>query len=1075
MGVSNDSNGHQSDAVVNNKSDTKINIETETCYIQVTGMSCVRCVNRIQDTLKKDEGIISAQVALITEKAEIKYNPEYLIPSQIVCMIQEIGFGAKLLDSEKNGITHVELHLEGMTCASCVYKIERETKKLKGMIEVGVTLLTSRGSFRYDKSSELGVRDIIDKIQSLGFKASLIDSESKSALLHNSHKKAIRRWRSSFIVSVMFGAPSMLAMFIFMFLLPYFDSEYHKEKSLEHMTNQSNIIIHNRETKFDHGHMGMHEKYMLISGLNLENLLMFLFCTPVQIFGGKQFYRQAYLALREKTTNMDVLIALATSIAYIYSCGVLLVAIIIQSPFSPTTFFDTPPMLMIFVSLGRWLEHIAKGKTSNALSKLLSLQAVEGCLVKLDEHGNIIVETVLDVKLIKRGDLIKVMPGQKIPVDGRVKQGQSMCDESIITGESMPVDKNIGSIVIGGTLNQNGALIIEATHVGQDTALSQIVRLVEEAQTSKAPIQQYADKIASLFVPFVCLCSLFTLLAWCIIGMFRFDLIKYYSPYHRNSGHDVSSLEMTIELAFQFAITVLCVSCPCALGLATPTAVMVGTGAGATNGILIKGGEPLETACKIRTIVFDKTGTITQGVPSVVKFFKFVDETYMTCKDLLNLVASAESSSEHSLGKAIMKFCKSTLQKETFNKCLNFQVVPGCGLKTKVVFNRNKDDDINNNSINLLNDSKSMKEIQEYEDISFLFDLKELKSELNDLKQKEQSPDQNEKHFNVLIGNREWMRRNFIEISHKIDSKMESFEMNGNTCILCAVDNVICGLIVIADKVKDEAHLAVYILNKMGLDVYLLTGDNKKTAANISKQVGIKKVFAEVLPSQKARKIEELQNKNKKYKVAMVGDGINDSPALAKADVGIAIGTGTDVAVEAAHIVLIRNDLLDVIAAINLSKKTVRQIHLNFFFATVYNLVGIPIAAGIFLPLGLNLKPWMASVAMAASSISVVCSSLMLKFFKKPSIAKLKTPEYSKYAFNSKLNDDQISIHRGVDGYDKTPTGSILDDLKTKIFKDNKNHHDGNYDSQGLLHVPLDDDEANEIEMSIIPNSNKRA
>lgn len=332
------------------------------------------------------------------------------------------------------------------------------------------------------------------------------------------------------------------------------------------------------------------------------------------------------------------------------------------------------------------MEHIAKGKTSEALSKLLSLQALEGVLVQLDPEGTIIKEECIDAKLIKKGDLIKVVPGSKIPVDGKVKQGQSMCDESIITGESMPVEKKVGSVVIGGTLNQNGMLIIQATHVGKDTALSQIVRLVEEAQTSKAPIQQLADRIAGLFVPLVCSVSFITLVVWIIIGVTRFDLINYYSPYKREMGETPSSLEMTIELAFQFAITVLCVSCPCALGLATPTAVMVGTGAGATNGILIKGGEPLETACKVKTIVFDKTGTITQGVPSVIKMIKFVDEKFLSTRDFLTLIGSAESSSEHSLAKAVVKFCQSALKRDTFYKCSQFVIVPGCGLKTKVIY-----------------------------------------------------------------------------------------------------------------------------------------------------------------------------------------------------------------------------------------------------------------------------------------------------------------------------------------------------------------------------------------------------
>lgn len=669
-------------------------------------------------------------------------------------------------------------------------------------------------------------------------------------------------------------------------------------------------------------------------------------------------------------------------------------------------------------------------------------------------------------------------PGAKIPVDGRVKLGQSACDESILTGESMPVEKIVDSIVIGGTLNQTGMLIIEATHVGQDTALSQIVRLVEEAQTSKAPIQQYADRIAAMFVPLVCSVSILTLLAWCVIGWLRFDLIKYYSPYHRNTDHQVSDLEMTIELAFQFAITVLCVSCPCALGLATPTAVMVGTGAGAINGILIKGGEPLELACKIKTIVFDKTGTITQGVPSVIKFFKFVSDQVLPSRDLINLIASAENSSEHSLAKSIVKYCKKALGMEkeqvTFSQCVNFQAVPGCGLKTKIIYDKN--------DMNSSNQSKSELDtsLKEFEDLSHLFDLNDLSKKLIGSEPDKTNSQNagNSKEYNILIGNREWMRRNFIDINKKIDSKMEVFEMQGNTCILCAIDQTIVSMIVVADRVKDEAHLAVYTLNKMGLEVYLLTGDNKKTAAHIAKQVGIRKVFAEVFPSQKARKIEQLQQaqqlrygKRNKFKVAMVGDGINDSPALAKADVGIAIGTGTDVAVEAAHIVLIRSDLLDVIAAINLSRKTVRQIRINFLFAIIYNLIGIPIAAGLFLPLGLNLKPWMASLAMALSSISVVCSSLMLKMYKKPSLESLRTPDYQRYLYSGGgklLSDDQVSIHRGIDGFERpTPTNSILEGIKSKLFLGSKDHtlnekqQLDDYDAQGLLN-----DNDDEIEMA---------
>lgn len=413
-----------------------------------SGMSCVRCVSRIEDNLIKEEGIHSVQVSLLTEKAEIKYNPEYLIPSQLATMISNMGFGAKLIESEtneKNGIASVDLLIEGMTCSSCVYKVEKELKKLKGVTEVSVTLMTSRGKFKYDLSSQIGPRDIINRINELGFKASLFTNESKSSILANAHRKSIRRWRSSFILSLIFGLPSMIAMFVFMFTMSsssQMDSQMDSKSS-----NLTNNKTENKKSMSDHGMMS--QQFMLMPGLNLENLLMFIFSTPVQIFCGRHFYKQAYLSLREKSTNMDVLIALATSIAYAYSLIVVLVAMILKSNFSPTTFFDTTPMLMIFVSLGRWLEHIAKGKTSEALSKLLSLQALEGCLVTLDQNGNIVNEQTIDANLLKRGDLIKVVPGAKIPVDGRVIQGESACDESIITGESLPVEKKAGSILIG--------------------------------------------------------------------------------------------------------------------------------------------------------------------------------------------------------------------------------------------------------------------------------------------------------------------------------------------------------------------------------------------------------------------------------------------------------------------------------------------------------------------------------------------------------------------------------------------------------------------------------------------------
>lgn len=1029
--------------------------EYETCVIQISGLTNVQSIGIIEKELMNEEGVKNVSISLLKEKAEIKYNPEYLIPSQIASIIQNCGFGAKVLDkNDFNHIESVELFIEGMTCSSCVYKVEKELKKIKGVTEVSVTLLTNRGIFKYDTDFKIGPRDLIKRITELGFSASLVTNESKSSTLASSHKKAIKQWRNSFTLSLAFGLPSMVAMIFFMYILPKLDKMPEGQDSIS--SNDTKPI--NNTSFHDHEHKMMNRQLMLIPGLNLENLVMFLFCTPVQFFGGRHFYRNAWSALKQKSTNMDVLIALATSIAYFYSVVVLLIAIMSNSVFSPTTFFDTPPMLMIFVSLGRWLEHVAKGKTSDALSKLLSLQALEGCLVTLDKDGNTESEQIIDAKLLNKGDLLKVTPGAKIPVDGKVISGHSACDESIITGESLPVEKKAGSILIGGTINQTGVLIMEATHVGNNTALSQIVRLVEEAQTSKAPIQQYADKIAGIFVPIVCSVSLLTLITWSMIGVYRFDLIKYYSPYHRDTGHPVSNFEMTIELAFQFAITVLCVSCPCALGLATPTAVMVGTGVGATNGILIKGGEPLELAYKIKTIVFDKTGTITEGIPSVTKFFRFVSESTFSLKDMLNIIASAENSSEHSIAKAVVRFSKNALNTEKFYKCTQFQAVPGCGLKTKVLYNSN--------------------DFQGQIDLNLpeIIDMTQFNSA--DKKFGKVTEDSETKSYDVLIGNREWMKRNFLEFSDKISNLMDTDETNGNTCILCAIDGTVVSMISIADKVKDEANLVVYTLKKMGLDVVLLTGDNQKTASSIAKQVGIKKVFAEVLPSHKVSKIKDLKASSA-GKVAMVGDGINDSPALAEADVGIAIGTGTDVAVEAADVVLIRNDLCDVIASIGLSKKTVNRIRYNFFFATIYNLVGIPIAAGVFLPMGINLKPWMASAAMAFSSFSVVCSSLLLKLYRKPSIDKLKSSDYLRYIHSGRKEDEQISLHRGIEptGYEKHSATSIMDSIKSirlSQYFGNKNEASVNRitsDNQGLL--KNSNDEEDDLEMTILDNSTK--
>uniref|UniRef100_A0A8C7ZW76 P-type Cu(+) transporter n=1 Tax=Oryzias sinensis TaxID=183150 RepID=A0A8C7ZW76_9TELE len=827
------------------------------CYIQIGGMTCASCVSNIERNLKNEPGIYFVLVALMASKAEVRYNPEVIDPPKIVECVKELGFTASVMENYEGSDRNLELVIRGMTCSSCVHKIESNLMKEKGIEYASVALATNVAHIKFD-SEVLGPRDIIKLIENLGFKASLVKRDRSAS--HLDHSKEIRQWKKSFIISLIFCVPVMGMM----------------------------IYMMDR----NHYHSTMFLERQLFPGLSIMNLLSFIFCVPVQ------------------------------------------------------------------------------SKTSEALSKLMSLQATEATVVTLGSDNVILSEEQVDVELVQRGDVVKVVPGGKFPVDGRVLEGHSMADESLITGEAMPVTKKPGSTVIAGSINQNGSLLINATHVGMDTTLSQIVKLVEEAQTSKAPIQQYADKISGYFVPFIVAVSVLTLIVWIIIGFLDFSLVKKYFPGYDKS---ISTTETVIRFAFQTSITVLCIACPCCLGLATPTAVMVGTGVGAQNGILIKGGEPLEMAHKVQAVVFDKTGTITYGAPKVVQVKTVVEGNKMPLSRLLAIVGTAENNSEHPLGAAITKYCKQELGTESLGTCTDFQAVPGCGVRCQV----------------------SNTETVHCAKLDLFSSACTAGSGPTDL-------------YVVLIGNREWMRRNFLEITAEIDEAMMEHERRGRTAeSLCA--DMLCAMIAISDTVKPEAELAVQTLTNMGLEVVLMTGDNSKTARVIAAQVGIRKVFAEVLPSHKVAKVEQLQQAGKI--VAMVGDGVNDSPALAMADVGIAIGTGTDVAIEAADVVLIRNDLLDVVASIDLSKKTVKRIRINFVFALIYNLIGIPIAAGVFMPIGLVLQPWMGSAAMALSSVSVVVSSLLLKCYTKPTAEKLEARlGHSKH--QNSLSD--ISVHIGM-------------------------------------------------------------
>ncbi|XP_060493245.2 copper-transporting ATPase 2 isoform X3 [Panthera onca] len=905
-------------------------VAPQKCFLQITGMTCASCVSNIERNLQKEAGILSVLVALMAGKAEIKYNPEVIQPLEIAQLIQDLGFEAAVMENYTGSDGDLELIITGMTCASCVHNIESKLTRTNGITYASVALATSKAHVKFDPEM-IGPRDIVKIIEEIGFHAS--PAQRNPNVHHLDHKVEIKQWKKSFLCSLMFGIPVM-GLMIYM-LVP--SNEPHETMVLDH-----NIV----------------------PGLSILNLIFFILCTFVQLLGGWYFYIQAYRSLRHGAANMDVLIVLATSIAYTYSVIILVVAVAEKAERSPVTFFDTPPMLFVFIALGRWLEHVAKSKTSEALAKLMSLQATEATVVTLGEDNLIIREEQVPMELVQRGDVIKVVPGGKFPVDGKVLEGSTMADESLITGEAMPVTKKPGSTVIAGSINAHGSVLINATHVGNDTTLAQIVKLVEEAQMSKAPIQQLADRFSGYFVPFIIIISTLTLVT---------------------PNKHISQTEVIIRFAFQTSITVLCIACPCSLGLATPTAVMVGTGVAAQNGILIKGGKPLEMAHKIKTVMFDKTGTITHGVPKVMRVLLLADVATLPLRKVLAVVGTAEASSEHPLGVAVTKYCKEELGTETLGYCTDFQAVPGCGIGCKV-----------SNVEGIVAHGKRQWSTQA--------------GVSNNVGGVPEETDATPQTFSVLIGNREWMRRNGLTISSDISDTMTDHEMKGQTAILVAIDGVLCGMIAIADAVKQEAALAVHTLKSMGVDVVLITGDNRKTARAIATQVGINKVFAEVLPSHKVAKVQELQNEGKR--VAMVGDGVNDSPALARADVGIAIGTGTDVAIEAADVVLIRNDLLDVVASIHLSKRTVWRVRLNLVLALIYNLIGIPIAAGVFMPIGIVLQPWMGSAAMAASSVSVVLSSLQLKCYKKPDLERY---EAQAQGHMKPLTASQVSVHVGMD------------------------------------------------------------
>ncbi|MEA3321578.1 MAG: heavy metal translocating P-type ATPase [Bacillota bacterium] len=795
--------------------------------LQITGMTCAACSTRVERGLNKLAGVDTANVNLALENASVIYDPEQVTEKDIEKKIQDLGYDVV---KEK-----AEFLITGMTCAACSSRIEKVLGKMEGVNSANVNLALESGTVEYNPS-KLKPSDIIARIEKAGYGATEKVEKSESA--EHFRQKELEKQQGKFVFSLILTIPLLWAM-----------------------------VSHFSFTSF-----------IYLPDMLMNPWVQLALATPVQFFIGWQFYTGAYKALKNKSANMDVLVALGTTAAYAYSLY-LSIESIGSDAHMVELYFEASAVIITLIILGKLFEVRAKGRSSEAIKKLMGLQAKTALVLRDGKE----IEIPLDEVLV--GDIVSVKPGEKVPVDGEIVEGQSAVDESMLTGESIPVDKKAGDSVYGSTINKNGFLKMKATKVGKETALAQIIRIVEQAQGSKAPIQRLADKISGIFVPIVVGIAVLTFLVWYFIvdpGNFAQALVNL--------------------------IAVLVIACPCALGLATPTSIMAGSGRAAELGILFKGGEHLEQTHRITTVVLDKTGTVTNGAPVLtdVKLEAGEDETA-----ILAMVGAAEKQSEHPLAQAIVEGIQA--KGIELGSVGSFEAIPGYGIEAVVGENT------------------------------------------------------------IVVGTRKLMNKHHVAVEHA-EEMVRELERNGKTAMLIAVNGEYKGIIAVADTIKDTSKQAVKRLKDMGLEVVMMTGDNERTAKAIAKHAGIDQVIAEVLPEQKAEEVAQLQKQGKK--VAMVGDGINDAPALVTADIGMAIGTGTDVAMEAADITLMRGDLNSIADAIIMSKKTITNIKQNLFWAFAYNSMGIPIAALGFL------APWVAGAAMAFSSVSVVLNALRLQKVK---------------------------------------------------------------------------------------------
>ena len=827
--------------------------QAEKVDLPITGMTCAACAARIEKSLNRTDGVRKASVNLATSRARIEYDPAATGIKQLAATVKDVGYGT-------TGMSRAEFTVDDSARPSgSSQPLEKHLSSVRGVADASFNLASMRVTVEY-LTGATDATEIRKAIEHFGYavretSASAEGGESEASARSSEYADLRRRFWISAVLSL-----PVLVM----------------------------AMAHGR-----------------IAALNFAgaNWVQLALATPVVFYGGAHFYRGAWAAFRHRAADMNTLIAIGTGAAYIYSIAATLAPSLFvragsgamtgmngdtTNPMVPV-YFEAASVILALILLGRMLESRAKGQTSQAIQRLMKLQAKTARVIRDGKEIEIEVEQVVP------GDIIAVRPGEKIPVDGIVRDGESAVDESMLTGESIPVDKSVGNEVFGATLNKTGAFRFEATKVGRDTALQQIVRMVQDAQGSKAPIARLADVISGIFTPVVLCIAVVTFAAWFILA----------------------PVEVRFTMALVNFVAVLIIACPCALGLATPTAIMVGTGLGAENGVLIKGGESLETAHKLRTVVLDKTGTITKGEPTVTDV---IPSGEVNEEELLRLVAAAEANSEHPLGQAIVR--EARVRNISFDASTQFRAVAGHGVEAMV------------------------------------------------------------SGRTIVLGNAKLMRDRQVALGD-FEAQAEQLATDGKTPMFVTIDGNLGGIIAVADQIKPESREAVQALKRMGITVVMMTGDNKRTADAVARLVGIDDVLAEVLPEQKADHVKRLQQNG--GAVGMVGDGINDAPALAQADVGIAIGTGTDVAIEASDITLLRGDLRGVVTAIALSRATIRGVKQNLFWAFVYNVIGIPVAAGLLYPAtGWLLSPVIASAAMSLSSVSVVANSLRLRRFKPP-------------------------------------------------------------------------------------------